>query len=74
MHLSPPSLPPTSSNFVFQIRRDTAEFLYVMLQGTDIGRDTDDVEDILLETEWYVIPFLYLLTLTFWLGLQMTYR
>jgi hypothetical protein len=29
-----------------------------VLQGTDVGRDTDDVEEILLETEWYVIPFL----------------
>jgi len=34
------------------IRRDTAEFLYVVLQGIDVGRDTDDVEEILLETEW----------------------
>jgi hypothetical protein len=29
-----------------------------VLQGTDVGRETDDVEEILLETEWYVVPFL----------------
>lgn len=34
------------------VRRDTAEYLYVVLQGADVGRETDDVEQILLETEW----------------------
>lgn len=34
------------------IRRDTAEYLYIALQGMDVGRVTDEVEDILLETEW----------------------
>lgn len=41
-----------------QIRRDTAEYLYVVLQSVDVGRDTDDVEKVLLETEWYAISFI----------------
>ena len=36
------------------MRSDTAEYLYVVLQGVDLGFETDAVEDILLETEWYV--------------------
>ena len=37
---------------MYQIRADTAEVLYLVLQTKDIGRDTDEVEEILLETEW----------------------
>ncbi|KAF9468537.1 tubulin folding cofactor D C terminal-domain-containing protein [Collybia nuda] len=34
------------------VRRDTAEHMYLVLQSVDLGRDTDDIENILLETEW----------------------
>lgn len=27
--------------------------MYVFLQGTDLGIDTDAVEEVLLETQWY---------------------
>jgi len=37
-----------------QIRADTAEYLYVLLQSTDLGFETDEIEEILLDTEWYV--------------------
>ena len=33
---------------------DTAEYLYVLLQSKDLGIDTEDVEEVLLETEWCV--------------------
>jgi hypothetical protein len=35
-----------------QIRADTAEYLYLMLQSKDIGKETDEVENLLLEIEW----------------------
>jgi hypothetical protein len=35
-----------------QIRSGASEYLYLVLQGTDIGRETDEVEEVLLETEW----------------------
>lgn len=38
-----------------QIRADTAEHLYLVLQSKDLGYDTDEVENILLETEWSVL-------------------
>lgn len=38
---------------LYQIRADTAEYLYLVLQSKDLGRDTDEVENVLLETEWY---------------------
>ncbi|KAG6918758.1 hypothetical protein DXG01_011949 [Tephrocybe rancida] len=34
------------------VRSNSAEFMYVFLQGIDLGVDTDAVEEILLETEW----------------------
>ncbi|KAF8895385.1 ARM repeat-containing protein [Infundibulicybe gibba] len=34
------------------VRVDTAEFLYLFLQSVDLGEDTDEIEEILLETEW----------------------
>jgi hypothetical protein len=37
-----------------QVRAETARYLYLFLQSRDIGKDTDDVEELLLETEWYV--------------------
>jgi hypothetical protein len=37
-----------------QIRVETARYLYLFLQSRDIGKDTDEVEDLLLETEWLV--------------------
>ncbi|PCH40083.1 ARM repeat-containing protein [Wolfiporia cocos MD-104 SS10] len=35
-----------------KVRSDTAEHLYLILQSKDLGVETDDAEDILLETEW----------------------
>ena len=43
-----------SCRFNYQIRAETARYLYLFLQSRDIGRDTDDVEELLLETEWFV--------------------
>lgn len=37
-----------------QIRANTAEYLYVFLQSKDIGFESDEIEEILLDTEWYV--------------------
>ncbi|KAH8825282.1 TBCD protein [Flagelloscypha sp. PMI_526] len=34
------------------VRSSTAENLYLLLQSADLGRDTDGVEEILLQTEW----------------------
>ncbi|KAJ7069814.1 TBCD protein [Mycena amicta] len=34
------------------IRSATSEYLYLVLQSIDLGRDTDEVEEVLLETEW----------------------
>ncbi len=31
---------------------ETAEYLYLVLSSKDTGLETDDVEEILLETEW----------------------
>ncbi|KAH8998594.1 TBCD protein [Lactarius akahatsu] len=35
------------------IRGETAKYLYLFLQSRDIGGDTDEVEELLLETEWF---------------------
>jgi hypothetical protein len=43
-----------SCSFNHQIRAETARYLYLILQSRDIGKDTDDVEELLLETEWFV--------------------
>lgn len=37
-----------------QVRTETARYLYLFLQSRDIGKDTDEVEELLLETEWLV--------------------
>lgn len=34
------------------IRSDAAEFLYLKIQSMDLNRDTEEVEELLLETEW----------------------
>ncbi|KAF8655488.1 hypothetical protein AX16_003046 [Volvariella volvacea WC 439] len=34
------------------VRSETAEHLYLTLQGTELENETDDVEGVLLETEW----------------------
>ncbi|KAF8917124.1 ARM repeat-containing protein [Mucidula mucida] len=34
------------------VRSETAEYLYLTLQSIDIDRETDEVEEVLLETEW----------------------
>jgi hypothetical protein len=40
-----------------QIRANTAEYLYVLLQSKDIGLESDEIDEILLDTEWYVVFF-----------------
>ncbi|KAH8104609.1 TBCD protein [Cristinia sonorae] len=35
-----------------RIRADTAEYLYTILQTKDMGIETDEAEDVILETEW----------------------
>jgi len=35
------------------IRTETARYLYLFLQSRDIGKDTDEAEELLLETEWF---------------------
>ncbi|KAI9443203.1 TBCD protein [Lactarius indigo] len=35
------------------IRAEAAKYLYLFLQSRDIGGDTDEVEELLLETEWF---------------------
>ncbi|KAF8158379.1 TBCD protein [Crassisporium funariophilum] len=37
-----------------RVRADTAEYLYNLLQSADLGFETDEIEEILLDTEWYV--------------------
>ncbi|KAJ7600517.1 TBCD protein [Mycena floridula] len=46
------SLPDFLAHQFPTIRSETAEYLYLTLQSKDIGRETDEVEEILLETEW----------------------
>lgn len=41
-----------------QIRSDTAECLYLVLQSKDVGIETDEAEEVLLETEWYAPPLI----------------
>jgi len=35
-----------------KVRGDTAEYLYLVLQSKDLGIETDEAEEVLLETEW----------------------
>ncbi|KAI8978670.1 TBCD protein [Trametes punicea] len=35
-----------------RVRADTAEYLYLVLTSKDTGIETEDVEDVLLQTEW----------------------
>ncbi|KAF8208916.1 TBCD protein [Mycena galopus ATCC 62051] len=46
------SLPDFLAHAFPSVRSDASEYLYLVLQGTDIGRETDEVEEVLLETEW----------------------
>ncbi|KAJ7935612.1 tubulin folding cofactor D C terminal-domain-containing protein [Mycena leptocephala] len=46
------SLPDFLAHEFPSIRSGASEYLYLVLQGTDIGRETDEVEEVLLETEW----------------------
>ncbi|KAF9077650.1 ARM repeat-containing protein [Rhodocollybia butyracea] len=46
------ALPSFLSHQYPSVRSDTAEFLYISLQSMDLGRDTDEAENVLLETEW----------------------
>ncbi|KAF7288586.1 TFCD-C domain-containing protein [Mycena chlorophos] len=34
------------------IRLATSEYLYLVLQSVDVGQETDEAEEVLLETEW----------------------
>ncbi|KAJ6512250.1 TBCD protein [Mycena vitilis] len=46
------SLPDFLAHEFPSMRSSTSEYLYLVLQGTDVGRETDEVEEVLLETEW----------------------
>ncbi|KAJ7095891.1 TBCD protein [Mycena belliarum] len=46
------SLPHFLAHEYPSIRSDSSEYLYLVLQGADLGRETDEVEELLLETEW----------------------
>ncbi|TCD65493.1 hypothetical protein EIP91_002577 [Steccherinum ochraceum] len=37
-----------------KMRADTAEYLYLILQTKDLGIETDEAEDVILETEWHL--------------------
>jgi len=37
---------------VEQIRAATAEYMYLVMQSKELGRETDAAEEVLLETEW----------------------
>lgn len=38
-----------------QVRTATAEYLYLVMQSKDLGKETDAAEEVLLETEWWVL-------------------
>ena len=40
---------------VEQIRAATAEYMYLVMQSKDLGKQTDAAEEVLLETEWWVL-------------------
>ncbi|KAJ6508836.1 TBCD protein [Mycena sanguinolenta] len=46
------SLPDFLAHAFPSVRSDASEYLYLVLQGADIGRETDEIEEVLLETEW----------------------
>lgn len=46
------SLPSFLAHRFPTIRSDVAEFLYLKIQSMDLNRDTEEVEELLLETEW----------------------
>ncbi|KAJ7505351.1 TBCD protein [Mycena galericulata] len=46
------SLPDFLAHEFPSIRSACGEHLYLVLQGMDLGRETDEVEEVLLETEW----------------------
>ncbi|KAK0503901.1 TBCD protein [Armillaria luteobubalina] len=46
------SLPSFLAHRFPTIRSDAAEFLYLKIQSMDLNRDTEEVEELLLETEW----------------------
>ena len=37
------------------MRADTAEYLYLILSSKDTGLETEEAEEVLLETEWLVL-------------------
>jgi len=46
------ALPSFLSHQYPSVRSETAEFLYLSLQSLDIGQETDEAENVILETEW----------------------
>ncbi|KAJ4000417.1 TBCD protein [Lentinula boryana] len=46
------ALPSFLSHQYPSVRSETAEFLYIALQSMDLHRNTEEAENILLETEW----------------------
>ncbi|KAF5389176.1 hypothetical protein D9757_003527 [Collybiopsis confluens] len=49
------ALPSFLSHQYPSVRSDTAEFLYISLQSMELDRETDEAENILLETEWFSV-------------------
>jgi hypothetical protein len=41
------------------VRASAAEYMYLALQRMDLGRETDEAEEIILETEWYAFIFVF---------------
>ncbi|KAA1469978.1 TBCD protein [Dentipellis sp. KUC8613] len=37
-----------------RVRADTAEYLYLVLQSKDVGKETEEAEEVLLDAEWCV--------------------
>jgi hypothetical protein len=46
------SLKPFFQHRIPRIRMDTAEYFYLGLQSTEFISDVDEVEAVVLETEW----------------------
>jgi len=41
-----------SEGDIGQVRTETAEHLYLVMQAKDLGLETDEAEEILLDTDW----------------------
>ncbi|KAF8510075.1 TBCD protein [Hysterangium stoloniferum] len=53
------SVPPFLSQFLLhpfpKVRSETSEHLYLVMQAKDLGFETEEAEDILLETDWSIL-------------------